>query len=93
MFNINSKDNSEGYDFLWLQHLGDDASIINDIVSGKHPLSKRLENAQKPVIIVGVDQLARPDGEAILTALYEYGKKLSKSVSFEPWSKFMDRSF
>lgn len=61
--------------------MGDDASIINDIVSGKHPLSKRLENAKKPVIIVGVDQLARPDGEAILTALYEYGKKLSKSVS------------
>lgn len=62
--------------------MGDDASIINDIVSGKHPLSKRLESAKKPVIIVGVDQLARPDGEAILTALYEYGKKLSKNVSF-----------
>lgn len=62
--------------------MGDDASIINDIVSGRHPLSKRLESAQKPVIIVGVDQLARPDGEAILTALYEYGKKLSKNVSF-----------
>lgn len=60
--------------------MGDDASIINDIVSGKHPLSKRLENAQKPVIIVGVDQLARPDGEAILTSLYEYAKKISKSV-------------
>lgn len=61
--------------------MGDDASIINDIVSGKHPLSKRLEKAQKPVIIVGVDQLARPDGDAILSTLYEYGKKLSKSVS------------
>lgn len=62
--------------------MGDDASIIHDIVSGKHPLSKRLENAKRPVIIVGVDQLGRPDGEAILAALYEYGKKLSKGVSF-----------
>lgn len=62
--------------------MGDDASIIKDIVSGKHPLSKRLENARKPIIIVGVDQLARPDGEAILATLYEYGKKLSKNVSF-----------
>lgn len=61
--------------------MGDDASLITDIVSGKHPLSKRLENAKKPVIIVGVDQLARPDGEAILSALYEYGKKISKGVS------------
>lgn len=66
--------------FLFSQHLGDDASIINDIVNGKHPLSKRLENAKKPIIVVGVDQLARPDGEAILTALYNYGKKLSKNV-------------
>lgn len=66
---------------LTSQHLGDDASLIKDIVSGKHPLSKRLENAKKPVIIVGVDQLGRPDGDAILTALYNYGKKLSKNVS------------
>lgn len=70
------------YFVCYEQHLGDDASIINDIVSGRHPLSKRLENAKKPVIIVGVDQLGRPDGEAILSALYEYGKKLSKDVRF-----------
>lgn len=62
--------------------MGDDASIINDIVSGKHPLSKRLEKAQKPVIIVGADQLARADGDAILSALYGYAKKISKEVSF-----------
>lgn len=63
------------------EYLGDDASIINDIVNGKHPLSKRLESAKKPVIIVGVDQLSRADGEAILTTLYNYAKKISKDVS------------
>jgi len=60
------------------EHLGDDVSIINDIASGKHPICKKLENAKKPVIIVGVDQLTRPDGEAILTKLYEYASKISK---------------
>lgn len=64
-----------------LQHLGDDASLISTIATGKHAFSKRLENAKRPVIIVGVDQLTRPDGEAILTTLYEYGAKLSKQVS------------
>lgn len=60
------------------EHLGDDASLINEIVSGKHPISKKLESAKRPVIIVGVDQLARPDGEAILAALHGYAAKLSK---------------
>lgn len=60
------------------EHLGDDASLINEIVSGKHPISKKLESAKRPVIIVGVDQLARPDGEAILAALHSYAAKLSK---------------
>lgn len=72
---------TDNYKSNLFQHLGDDASLINAIVSGKHPLSKRLENAKRPIIIVGVDQLTRPDGEAILTALYEYGAKLSKGVS------------
>lgn len=76
-----SFENHQLSNYYRFQHLGDDASIINDIVSGKHPLSKRLENAQKPVIIVGSDQLARADGEAILSALYGYAKKISKGVS------------
>lgn len=66
--------------FVSLQHLGDDTSLITDIVSGRHPMSKKLENAKKPVIIVGADQLARKDGAAILAALYGYANKLNKDV-------------
>lgn len=60
------------------EHLGENASLIDDIVSGKHPIAKKLQNAQRPAIIVGIDQLNRPDGEAILAALHTYAAKLSK---------------
>lgn len=60
--------------------MGDDASVINDIVSGKHPIAKKLQSAQRPVVIVGVDQLSRPDGGAILAALHSFAAKLSKPV-------------
>lgn len=64
------------------EYIGDDASIINEIVSGRHPISKRLSNAKKPVIIVGSDQLARPDGGAILSSLHSYANSLGKDVSY-----------
>lgn len=62
------------------EYVGDDASVINEIVSGRHAISKRLSNAKKPVIIVGSDQLARPDGAAILSSLHSYANKLGKDV-------------
>lgn len=62
------------------EYIGDDASVINEIVSGRHAISKRLSNAKKPVIIVGSDQLARPDGAAILSSLHGYANKLGKEV-------------
>lgn len=54
--------------------------MISDIATGKHPICKKLESAKRPVIIVGVDQLSRPDGEAILAALHTYAAKISKPV-------------
>lgn len=47
---------------------------------GRHAISKKLENAKRPVIIVGADQLARKDGSAILSSLHGYAKKLNKDV-------------
>lgn len=56
--------------------------MISDVASGKHPICKKLESAKRPVIIVGVDQLSRPDGEAILAAVHTYAAKISKPVSY-----------
>lgn len=72
--------------------MGEDPKVIDDIVSGKHPLSKKLAAAKKPVIIVGADQLARKDGAAILSKLHAYANSLNKDVSVDiygPYSSFI----
>lgn len=72
--------------------MGDSSQAISEIVAGTHAISKRLESAKKPVIIVGADQLARKDGAAILGALHGYANKLSKGVSVHLRKVFsMDR--
>lgn len=47
---------------------GDDASILDAVLGGKHEASKALKAAKKPMILVGQAALARPDGSAILKA-------------------------
>lgn len=69
------------YNVYQFQHLGEDPKVIDDIVSGNHPVSKKLAAAKKPVIIVGADQLARKDGAAILSKLHTYSNSLNKDVS------------
>lgn len=46
--------------------LGDDLDVLEDLISGKHPFSKELKKAQKPMLIVGQMALTRSDGDAIL---------------------------
>jgi len=47
-------------------YLGDQASVLADIASGKHPFLEVLKGAAKPAIIVGQGALTREDGAAIL---------------------------
>lgn len=60
-------------------HLGDSASVLQQLVSGQHEASKKLQSAKKPLIIVGSEVLERADGSAILAA----AQKLSASTSPE----------
>ena len=48
--------------------LGDDASILGEIVSGKHKFAAKLKKAKRPMIILGMGALTRADGAAILGA-------------------------
>ncbi|KAM6461857.1 NADH-ubiquinone oxidoreductase 75 kDa subunit, mitochondrial isoform 1-T4 [Liasis olivaceus] len=50
-------------------HLGDSPQILLDIASEKHPFSKVLNQAKKPVIVVGSAALQRGDGAAIHSAI------------------------
>jgi len=49
-----------------VEELGTDPQILSEIANGKHPLHAAIQQAKKPVIILGMGALTRPDGESIL---------------------------
>lgn len=51
------------------EHLGESPQILQEIASGKHAFSKVLDNAKKPMVVVGSAALQRSDGAAILAAV------------------------
>jgi len=50
-----------------LQHLGDTPGVLADIAGGKHAFAQVLQQAQRPMIIVGQGAFAREDGLAVLS--------------------------
>ncbi|NWV41231.1 NDUS1 oxidoreductase, partial [Grantiella picta] len=50
-------------------HLGESPQILQDIASGKHAFSKVLDQAKKPMVVVGSAALQRSDGAAIHAAI------------------------
>ncbi|KAM4698502.1 NADH-ubiquinone oxidoreductase 75 kDa subunit, mitochondrial [Rhinophrynus dorsalis] len=50
-------------------HLGESPQILKEIASGKHPFSKTLAQAKKPMVVVGSGALQRKDGAAIHAAI------------------------
>ncbi|NWI00895.1 NDUS1 oxidoreductase, partial [Tichodroma muraria] len=51
------------------EHLGESPQILQDIASGKHAFSKVLDQAKKPMVVVGSAALQRGDGAAIHAAV------------------------
>ncbi|MGC6484249.1 MAG: NADH-quinone oxidoreductase subunit NuoG [Candidatus Puniceispirillales bacterium] len=51
-----------------VSELGDDASVLNQIADGKHPVCRKLKRAKKPMIMIGAGACNRPDSMAILHA-------------------------
>uniref|UniRef100_A0A8C9L7B9 NADH-ubiquinone oxidoreductase 75 kDa subunit, mitochondrial n=1 Tax=Pavo cristatus TaxID=9049 RepID=A0A8C9L7B9_PAVCR len=50
-------------------HLGESPQILQDIASGKHAFCKVLDQAKKPMVVVGSAALQRNDGAAIHAAV------------------------
>ncbi|NXW70063.1 hypothetical protein DUI87_04355 [Hirundo rustica rustica] len=51
------------------EHLGESPQILQDIASGKHAFCKVLDQAKKPMVVVGSAALQRGDGAAIHAAV------------------------
>ncbi|MGZ9035419.1 MAG: molybdopterin-dependent oxidoreductase, partial [Rhodospirillales bacterium] len=50
------------------EHLGNDPRVLDRLASGDHGFTKALRESERPMIIVGMGALARPDGAAVLAA-------------------------
>ena len=48
------------------QWLGDDATVLDELLAGKHKFAAKLKKAKRPMIILGMGALRRADGAAIL---------------------------
>jgi NADH dehydrogenase/NADH:ubiquinone oxidoreductase subunit G len=48
-------------------HLGNTATTLSEIASGKHAISEKLKAAKLPMMIVGRDVLSRSDSQAVLS--------------------------
>lgn len=71
------------YDY---EHLGDNTSVLQEIASGKHPFSNVLNNAKKPMVVVGSSCLQRADNSALHAVVSDLAQTTRlKSGSGENW--------
>ncbi|XP_028401079.1 NADH-ubiquinone oxidoreductase 75 kDa subunit, mitochondrial-like [Dendronephthya gigantea] len=61
------------------EHLGESPRSLEDIINGKHPFSKVLSNAKRPMVIVGSSILQRQDGASIYDLVFSLANKLKAS--------------
>lgn len=71
------------YDY---DNLGDEVSLLKDILEGKSGFSNILENSQKPMLILGSDAVSGKDGELII----QYAKKIAEKYGLiqDDWNGF-----
>jgi NADH-quinone oxidoreductase subunit G len=50
------------------EHLGDTASAIRRVLSGEHEFAATLRAAERPMVVLGMGALVRPEGAAVLAA-------------------------
>ncbi|WP_142847041.1 NADH-quinone oxidoreductase subunit NuoG [Telmatospirillum sp. J64-1] len=68
------------------EHLGTDAGPLQSILDGSHAFAQVLKDAKRPMIILGMGALSRPDGAAILGL----ARKLAEATGAvsEEWNSF-----
>ncbi|MBL41562.1 MAG: NADH-quinone oxidoreductase subunit G [Rhodospirillaceae bacterium] len=55
--------------------LGSDPSVLNEIASGKHEITNKINSANFPMIIIGNSAVCRPDSSAIIFRIREISEK------------------
>ena len=68
-----------------VNHLGTSLSTLAQIAEGKHPFSRTLAQAEKPVIIIGGDLLNSDEAE-VASNLLAYIKKGLPNLNTSSWN-------
>ncbi len=68
------------------EHIGAGPESLQDVIDGKHSFAKALETAERPMVVLGMGALARPDGAAVMAAARELADAIG-AVSDE-WNGF-----
>lgn len=66
------------------EHLGEDTSVLQQLVDRSHPFYQKLCKAKNPLIILGSDALERKDGSKILAAVQHISRSLQPNCG-EDW--------
>ena len=59
-----------------VEHIGDSVDLVGQLANGTHPFSKKLEQAKRPVVVVGSECLQRSDGGAILANVQQLAQQV-----------------
>lgn len=66
-----------------MQHLGTGPDSLSAVLEGKHSFSKQLQNAKKPIVIVGSTALQRPDAPVLLAKIQKFCSTLRTKTNID----------
>jgi NADH-quinone oxidoreductase subunit G len=52
-----------------VEDLGNSTDVLDDLARGRHPFWRVLDDAERPMILVGMGALARPDGAEVMASV------------------------
>lgn len=67
-------------------HLGSSTQTLKEIADGTHPFCERLAKADLPMVLMGAETLARPDGKAIQNLVKQIGENSNVVNEEEAWN-------
>merc|ERR1740128_179796 len=75
------------YDY---DHLGDTASVLQELAAGTHPFAKSLNSAKNPIVIVGSEALQREDGGSIISLVQQIANNAKVQSGADPEWKVLN---
>lgn len=70
--------------------MGDDVGIVKQLADKSHKFWNTLSSAKRPLVIIGTNQLNRPDGAGLLATVQKLSKNLSSKIEGAPEWKVLN---